>query len=51
MWGTFIIVEINMHIKIFEYDPVRIYITLDGDIQILFHRITLAYDTNYLIYE
>ena len=37
--------------EIYEYNPVRIYITLDGDIQILFHRITLTHCTNYLIYE
>ena len=36
---------------IYEYDPVRLYIALDGDIQILFHRITLQHRSNYLIFE
>ena len=45
----------NLHKKntyhIVEYDPVRLYITLDGQVQILFNRITLEHRTNYLIFE
>ena len=43
--------SINNSYEIYEYDPVRLYITLEGDMQILFHRITLQRRTNYLIFE
>ena len=41
----------NNSYAIYEYNPVRLYISLDGGIQILFNIITLQYRTIYLIFE
>ena len=38
--------------QIYQYDPVRLFfMTLDGELKILFDRITFEYGTKYLIFE
>ena len=47
----YIYLSVGSSYTINEYDPVRLLFSLDGHIQILFHRITLQNHTNYLVIQ